>query len=60
MAKTLIVTSRVRELAKNGRQHLCMSIDFTDALTKKVERLIDEAANRATANNRTTLMAKDL
>jgi len=33
-----------------------MSIDFTDALTKKVERLIDEAANRATANNRTTLM----
>lgn len=60
MAKTLIVASRVKELANHEGKPLNVSSDLTDALTQKVEKIIDEACKRAVANGRTTVMSKDL
>ena len=52
----LVVKSQVKETAGD----MNVAIDFVDALDKKVERLIKEAIDRAKANNRRTIMAKDL
>ena len=60
MAKTLIVASRVKELAKHNDKQLNVASDFSDELTKKVEGIIAEACNRAVQNGRTTVMPKDL
>jgi histone H3/H4 len=60
MAKTLIVASRVKELAKFNGKQLNVASDLSDALTKKAERLIEEACKRAIDNGRTTVMPKDL
>jgi len=60
MAKTLIVASRVKELAKNEGRQLNVASNFSDELTKKVEKMIAEACSRAVQNGRTTVMPKDL
>ena len=60
MAKTLIVASRVKELAKHNERQLNVASDFSDELTKKVETLIEDACKRAVQNGRTTVMPKDL
>lgn len=60
MAKTLVVASRVKELAKHDERQLNVASDFSDELTKKVEQLIDDACKRAVQNGRTTVMPKDL
>lgn len=60
MAKTLIVASRVKELAVNEGKQLNVSSDLYDALTKKVEGVIADACKRAVLNGRTTVMSKDL
>ncbi len=60
MAKTLIVASRVKELAQHDGKQLNVSADLADALTKKVEGVIADACRRATQNGRTTVMTKDL
>ncbi len=52
----VIVKSRVKELAGD----MNVAVDFVDALEKKVELLVKEAVDRAKANNRKTVMAKDL
>jgi histone H3/H4 len=60
MAKTLIVASRVKELARHETRQLNVSADLTEALTKKVEVIIADACKRAVLNGRTTVMSKDL
>ena len=60
MAKTLVVASRVKELAKHEERQLNVASDLSDALTKKVEQIIADACKRAIQNGRTTVMPKDL
>lgn len=60
MAKTLIVVSRVKELAKHENRQLNVASDFSSALTKKVEQIIADACRRAVENGRTTIMPKDI
>ena len=52
----LIVRSRIKDITGE----LQVSSDFAPALEKKVEQLIKEACARAKANQRRTVMAKDL
>ena len=60
MAKTLIVTSRVKELAKHEGKQLNVASDLTQAITQKVEKMIEDACTRAVQNGRTTVMPKDV
>lgn len=60
MAKTLIVASRVKELSRHQGKQLNVASNFSDALTKYTEEIIDKACKRAVANGRTTVMPKDL
>jgi histone H3/H4 len=60
MAKTLIVVSRVKELAKHDGKQLNVASDFSVELTKKVEQIIADSCRRAVLNGRTTVMPKDI
>ena len=60
MGTSLVVRTQVKKLAKFEGKELYISAEFFDALNKKVERIIEEASIRAKANNRTTLMARDV
>ncbi len=54
----LIVGSKVRALIKSRK---CMtSSEFLPALSKVVSGLVEKAAERAKANKRSTLRARDL
>ena len=52
----LIVKSKIKAAVKD----LNVSSDVAEALNKKVLQLLDEAAQRAKANGRRTLQARDL
>ncbi|MEM4282453.1 MAG: DUF1931 family protein [Candidatus Woesearchaeota archaeon] len=52
----MIVRSRIKDVAGDFN----VAGDFADALEKKVEQLIRDAIERAKANNRRTVMSKDL
>lgn len=52
----LIVKNAVKEAA--GEKNV--SGDFYDALDEKVQELVDKAVERAEANGRKTVQAKDL
>jgi len=56
MADSLVVRSKIKEFVKD----MNVSGDFADALSKKVETLIKEAMERAKANGRRTVQARDL
>jgi histone H3/H4 len=58
MADVLIVGSKVKDYIKN--KGLNSSGDLIDALSKKVEKLLDEAAERTKANGRKTMRPEDL
>lgn len=60
MGTSLIVRSQVKNYAKVDGKTLSISEDFYEALNKKVEKLIEEASKRARANNRNTLMGRDI
>lgn len=51
-----IIKTGVREALDDYQ----VSADFFDALDEEVEELIDEAAQRAEANDRSTVMAHDI
>ena len=53
---SLIVRSKVKQACKGVR----LSGDFYDALDKKVDEILKEAAVRAKKNNRSTLRPHDL
>jgi len=54
----LVVSSKVKEYVK--RKGLNSSGDLADVLSKKVEKLLDEAAGRTRANGRKTMRPEDL
>lgn len=58
MADSLIVGSKVKAFNKSKAVHT--SGDFMEALNKKVQWLLSEAAGRAKANKRATLRPQDL
>jgi histone H3/H4 len=58
MAQTLVVTSKIKALAKIGG--LRTSAEFIDALSKAVGSIVISAAKQAKADNRGTIKARDL
>ncbi|MCD6547089.1 MAG: NFYB/HAP3 family transcription factor subunit [Nanoarchaeota archaeon] len=56
--KMLVVGSKVKEYVKS--KGLNSSGDLIEALNKKVEKLLDEAAERTKANGRKTMRPEDL
>ncbi len=56
MSTDLIVKSKIKEAVKD----LNVSSDVPEALNKKVLALLHEGAERAKANGRRTLQARDL
>lgn len=56
MADSLVVRSKIKDYVKD----LNVSGDFSEALSKKCEALIKEAMERAKANGRRTVQARDL
>jgi histone H3/H4 len=52
----IIVKSKVKEIT--GAYNV--SVDFHDALNHKVKEMVKEAMKRAEANQRKTVMARDL
>lgn len=52
----LVVRSKIKEVAGDFN----VGSDFVDSINEKVEFLIKDAMRRAEANNRRTVMAKDL
>lgn len=52
----LIVRSKIKDAAGDFN----VAGDFADALEKKVTALVKDACERAKANNRRTVMGKDL
>ena len=52
----LIVRSRIKDIAGEFN----VAGDFADALEKKAEQLVKDAIERARANNRRTVMGKDI
>ena len=60
MAKSVIVKSQVKELAKIENKPLSVSEEFYRVLEEKVKRDIEQACKRAKLNSRNTIMARDL
>ena len=60
MGTGLVVRSQIKNYAKIGDRTLSISSDFYETLNKKVEKIIVEACARAAANNRNTLMGRDV
>ena len=56
MSELLVVRSKIKDVAKD----MNVSGDFADALSEKVEQLIKQACERATANKRSTIQPRDL
>ncbi len=56
MADSLVVKAKIKDAAKGYN----VASDLADALSDKVQELITAACERAKANGRRTVMAKDL
>jgi histone H3/H4 len=56
----LVVKAKIKELAKIDDKALNVSVDFYEAINKKVEGMILECCKRAKANGRNTVMGKDV
>ena len=60
MAKSVIVKSQVKELAKIDSKSLSVAEEFYKALEEKNKQLVEDACKRAKLNSRNTIMARDL
>ncbi len=56
MSDSLVVKAKIKDVAKGFN----VSGDLADALSMEVEKMIKKACERAEANGRKTVMAKDL
>lgn len=56
MSELLVVRSKIKDVAKD----MNVAGDFADALSVKVEQLIQDAMKRAKENKRSTIQPKDL
>ena len=54
----LIIKSNIREAVKEKIPNVAAEVE--EALNKKVQKILEEAAERALANGRRTLHARDL
>ncbi len=52
----LVIKSKIKEAVKG----MNVSSSVADALNKRVEQILKEAADRAKANNRKTVMSQDI
>lgn len=55
-ADSIIVKSKIKEFTGN----YSVSGDFSEVLNAKVKQMIQDAVKRAEANNRKTVMGRDL
>ena len=60
MGTAVVVRSQIKNYAKVNGKALNISNEFYEALNKKVQKMIEEACVRSIANNRTTLMGRDV
>ncbi|MBS3096115.1 hypothetical protein J4480_01600 [Candidatus Woesearchaeota archaeon] len=60
MAKSVIVKSQVKALAKLDGKELNVSEEYYKALEEKAKKIIEESCKRAKLNSRNTVMARDL
>ena len=60
MAKSVIVKSQVKELAKIDGRQLSVAGEFYKELEEKTKKDIENACKRAKLNSRNTIMARDL
>lgn len=58
MAEILVVQSKVKAAAKKAKMRL--SSEAVDALSKKVQDMIKDAAGRAKGNRRQTIKGSDI
>ena len=56
MSDMIVVKSQIKELCRG----MSISEDLAEALDKKVKGIVQDAIERAKANNRRTVMARDL
>lgn len=56
MSDSIVVKAKIKDLVGNYN----VAGDFAEALDAKAKAMITEALKRAEANNRRTVMAKDL
>ncbi len=57
---SLIVKAKVKEHAKIDGKTMNVSSDFAETLNVEAVKLVEKACQRAKANGRSTVMAKDL
>jgi histone H3/H4 len=57
---SVVVKAKIKELAAYQGKPLNVAGDFAPKLALKVESMIKEACDRAKANGRNTVMAKDI
>ncbi len=55
----VLVKAKIKEVAKEFGEY-SVAADFADKLEKKVKGLIKDACDRANANQRKTVMARDI
>ena len=60
MGTAIVVRSQIKNYAKVNSKTLNISNEFYEVLNKKVQKIIEESCARAIANNRTTLMGRDV
>ncbi len=60
MGTSLVVRTQIKDLAKVGEKQLSVAADFYEEIDKKVLEIIRKACLRAAANNRTTVMGRDI
>lgn len=59
--KNLVVEFRVKAFAKTIDENVQnVSMDFSEALSEKVEKIIEDAVKRAKSNGRRTVQANDI
>lgn len=56
MSDLVIVKAKIKDVAQGGN----VAGDLAEALDKEARRLVEDAVKRADANNRKTIMAKDV
>ena len=60
MADMLVVRSKIKDYAKDGKDDFNVSGDFGEALSARVEAMIKDAVRRAKENGRRTVQPRDL
>lgn len=58
--KSIIVVSQIKPLAKVGDKQLSVAMEFYEELNSEVKRMVEKACKRAIANNRNTVMGRDV